>query len=270
MSIVHGPAAANAEVARPARSCTAGPGPAARARGPHAPRLRGKDISVVFQEPMSSLNPVFTVGEQIAECCASTWAWAAPGARAHAGAAGRSRHPEPRARLNAYPHETVRRPAAARDDRHGDRLRAQAADRRRADHRARRHGAAQIVDLLARLQKRQKMSVLFISHDLGLVGEFADQVVVMRHGEVRERGTRQTCSVRRRTPTRGPAGLPSAPGRQAAPAAGDRRHGARPRPAAATASPRAAGSTPLMLGERPAQELLAEGRPVQAQDAWRP
>ncbi|MDB5860620.1 MAG: transporter ATP-binding protein [Ramlibacter sp.] len=47
----------------------------------------------------------------------------------------------------------------------------------------------QIVDLLARLQERQKMSVLFISHDLGLVGEFADQVVVMRHGEVRERGT---------------------------------------------------------------------------------
>jgi peptide/nickel transport system ATP-binding protein len=46
----------------------------------------------------------------------------------------------------------------------------------------------QIVELLARLQERQKMSILFISHDLGLVGEISDHVVVMRHGEVREAG----------------------------------------------------------------------------------
>ena len=46
----------------------------------------------------------------------------------------------------------------------------------------------QIVDLLARLQERQKMSVLFISHDLGLVGEIAREVIVMRQGEVREQG----------------------------------------------------------------------------------
>ena len=46
----------------------------------------------------------------------------------------------------------------------------------------------QIVDLLARLQERQQMSVLFISHDLALVGEIARQVVVMRHGDVREAG----------------------------------------------------------------------------------
>jgi peptide/nickel transport system ATP-binding protein len=46
----------------------------------------------------------------------------------------------------------------------------------------------QIVELLARLQQRQKMSMLFISHDLGLVGEISDRVVVMRNGLVREAG----------------------------------------------------------------------------------
>jgi len=46
----------------------------------------------------------------------------------------------------------------------------------------------QIIELLARLKQQHRMSVLFISHDLGLVGEIADQVVVMRHGQVREQG----------------------------------------------------------------------------------
>ncbi len=47
----------------------------------------------------------------------------------------------------------------------------------------------QIMELIARLQKKHRMAVLFITHDLGLVGEIADRVVVMRHGEVREEGT---------------------------------------------------------------------------------
>jgi peptide/nickel transport system ATP-binding protein len=46
----------------------------------------------------------------------------------------------------------------------------------------------QILELLAELKQRRRMSVLFISHDLGVVGEIADQVVVMRHGQVREQG----------------------------------------------------------------------------------
>ncbi len=46
----------------------------------------------------------------------------------------------------------------------------------------------QITDLIAKLQQRHHMSVLFISHDLGLVGEISNQVVVMRHGEIREAG----------------------------------------------------------------------------------
>ncbi len=62
----------------------------------------------------------------------------APGAGARGRAAGRGRHPEPAAAHEFLPPRDVRRPAAARDDRHGDRLRAQAPDRRRAHHRARR------------------------------------------------------------------------------------------------------------------------------------
>ncbi|KAK0348257.1 hypothetical protein LTR94_037960, partial [Friedmanniomyces endolithicus] len=46
----------------------------------------------------------------------------------------------------------------------------------------------QIMELIARLQRERRMAVLFITHDLGLVGEIADRVIVMRHGEVREEG----------------------------------------------------------------------------------
>ncbi|WP_199155916.1 ATP-binding cassette domain-containing protein, partial [Chromobacterium sp. ASV23] len=47
----------------------------------------------------------------------------------------------------------------------------------------------QILQLIADLQKKHGMSVLFITHDLGVVGEFADEVIVMRHGVIREQGT---------------------------------------------------------------------------------
>ncbi|MFX6346327.1 ABC transporter ATP-binding protein, partial [Acinetobacter baumannii] len=46
----------------------------------------------------------------------------------------------------------------------------------------------QIIDLLESLRQRRQMSMLFITHDLALVGEIADQVIVMRHGEIREQG----------------------------------------------------------------------------------
>ena len=153
-------------------------------------RLRGKDISVVFQEPMSSLNPVFTVGEQIAEVL-----------RIHAGMSQRQARdrtlellsevgiPEPRARLNAYPHELSggqqQRVMIAMAIACEPKLLIADEPTTALDVTVQR----QIIDLLARLQERQKMSVMFISHDLGLVGEIAKSVVVMRHGEVRESGT---------------------------------------------------------------------------------
>ena len=151
--------------------------------------LRGKEISVVFQDPMSSLNPVFTVGEQIAEVL-----------RIHLKLNARQALdralelmtevgiPNPKERLKSYPHELSG----------GQQQRVMIAiaiacepEFLIADEPTTALDVTvqrQIMELLARLQERQKMSVLFISHDLGLVGEIAKQVVVMRAGEVREAG----------------------------------------------------------------------------------
>jgi len=151
--------------------------------------LRGKDISVVFQEPMSSLNPVFTVGEQIAEVL-----------RIHLKLSARAALdralelmtevgiPNARERLKSYPHELSggqqQRVMIAMAIACEPKLLIADEPTTALDVTVQR----QIIELLAKLQERQKMSVLFISHDLGLVGEIAKQVVVMRSGEVREAG----------------------------------------------------------------------------------
>ena len=151
--------------------------------------IRGRDISVVFQEPMSSLNPVFTVGDQVAEVL-----------RLHKGlgrAAALSAAaellqlvgiPEPQRRLKAYPHELSggqqQRVMIAVAIACEPKLLIADEPTTALDVTIQR----QIMDLLARLQQQQRMSVLFISHDLALVGEIADHVVVMRDGEVREQG----------------------------------------------------------------------------------
>ena len=152
-------------------------------------RLRGKDISVVFQEPMSSLNPVFTVGDQIAEVL-----------RIHLKLNGKQSLdralelmtevgiPNPKERLNAYPHQLSggqqQRVMIAIAIACEPKLLIADEPTTALDVTVQR----QIVELLARLQQRQKMSMLFISHDLGLVGEISDRVVVMRNGVVREAG----------------------------------------------------------------------------------
>jgi peptide/nickel transport system ATP-binding protein len=151
--------------------------------------LRGKDISVVFQEPMSSLNPVFTVGEQIAEVL-----------RIHMNMSPRQAMdrtlelmnevgiPNAQQRLKAYPHELSggqqQRVMIAIAIACEPKLLIADEPTTALDVTVQR----QITDLLARLQQRHHMSVLFISHDLGLVGEISQQVVVMRHGEIRETG----------------------------------------------------------------------------------
>jgi peptide/nickel transport system ATP-binding protein len=151
--------------------------------------LRGKDISVVFQEPMSSLNPVFTVGEQIAEVL-----------RIHLKLSARQAMnrtlelmtevgiPNPKERLKAYPHELSggqqQRVMIAMAIACEPKLLIADEPTTALDVTVQR----QIMELLADLQQRQKMSILFISHDLGLVGEISSQVVVMRSGEVREAG----------------------------------------------------------------------------------
>ena len=151
--------------------------------------LRGKDTSVVFQEPMSSLNPVFTVGEQIAEVLRIHMKLSSSQALARAldlmnevGIA------DAKQRLKSYPHELSggqqQRVMIAIAIACEPKLLIADEPTTALDVTVQR----QIIDLLAGLQQRQKMSILFISHDLGLVGEIASEVVVMRGGEVREAG----------------------------------------------------------------------------------
>jgi len=155
----------------------------------HLRTLRGRDFSMVFQEPMSSLNPVFTVGDQIAEVM-----------QRHLGMTRRqalSRAvelldevgiPEPRARLGAYPHELSggqqQRVMIATAIACHPKLLIADEPTTALDVTVQR----QILELLARLRQSHQMSLLFISHDLALVGEIADEVVVMREGVVRESG----------------------------------------------------------------------------------
>ena len=153
-------------------------------------QLRGKDISVVFQEPMSSLNPVMTVGEQISEVLRVHFPLGSRAARDRTlELLNEVGIPEARARLDAYPHELSggqqQRVMIAMAIACEPKLLIADEPTTALDVTVQR----QIVDLLARLQERKQMSMLFISHDLGLVGEVASRVVVMRGGVVRESGS---------------------------------------------------------------------------------
>jgi peptide/nickel transport system ATP-binding protein len=152
-------------------------------------RIRGKDISVIFQEPMTSLNPVYSVGWQIAEVL-----------KLHTDLSGRALAdrvlelmtevgiPEPKARIDAYPHELSggqqQRVMIAMAIACEPKLLIADEPTTALDVTVQR----QILELMARLRARHRMSMLFISHDLGLVGEIADSVVVMRDGIIRESG----------------------------------------------------------------------------------
>ncbi len=151
--------------------------------------LRGRDIACVFQDPMTSLNPVFTVGQQVCEPLVK-----------HLGLSSRQAAvraeellaevglPEPKRRLSSYPHELSggqqQRVMIAMALACEPKLLIADEPTTALDVTIQR----QILELLARLKERRRMSMLFISHDLGVVGEIADHVVVMRHGMVREQG----------------------------------------------------------------------------------
>ena len=151
--------------------------------------LCGKDIAMIFQEPMSSLNPVFTVGYQIGEVLRLHLGMSRRAARARTLALLREVGiPDPERKIDAYPSQMSG----------GQRQRVMIAMAIAGEPRlliADEPTTAldvtiqkQIMDLIARLQRERRMAVLFITHDLGLVGEIADRVIVMRHGEVREEG----------------------------------------------------------------------------------
>jgi peptide/nickel transport system ATP-binding protein len=156
---------------------------------PQLQAMRGREIACVFQDPMQSLNPVFTVGAQLIEPLMKHMKM---GRRA---ALERAEQclvevgmPEPKRRLSAYPHELSggqqQRVMIAMALACEPKLLIADEPTTALDVTIQR----QILELIARLQAKHQMSVLFISHDLGVVGEIADQVVVMRHGIVREQG----------------------------------------------------------------------------------
>ncbi len=156
---------------------------------PELQALRGKDIACVFQDPMTSLNPVFTVGRQICEPLRRHLGLGAREALARAEALlVEVGMPEPRRRLSAYPHELSggqqQRVMIAMALACEPKLLIADEPTTALDVTIQR----QIMELLAGLKARHRMSMLFISHDLGVVGEIADRVVVMREGTVREQG----------------------------------------------------------------------------------
>ena len=149
--------------------------------------LRGNDIAMVFQEPMTSLNPAFTVGDQIVETVRAHRKVSRRAARARAAASLEMVGiPAAAKRLDQYPHEfsggmrqrvmigmalcceprliIADEPTTALD------VTIQ----------------AQVLELLASMQTELGMAVLFITHDLGVVAEIADRVVVMYAGEIVE------------------------------------------------------------------------------------
>jgi peptide/nickel transport system ATP-binding protein len=154
--------------------------------------IRGKDISVIFQEPMTSLNPVFTVGEQIAEVLRLHLGMGLRQAQARVvELLGEVGIPNPQLRVNSFPHEMSggqqQRVMIAMAIACEPKLLIADEPTTALDVTIQK----QILDLIAKLQEKHRMSVLFITHDLGVVGEIADRVVVMQDGEIREQGTTQ-------------------------------------------------------------------------------
>lgn len=154
--------------------------------------VRGVRISMIFQEPMTCLNPVLTIGEQISEAL-----------ELHLGLEGKAASarvlelltqveiPDPEQRLNDYPHRLSG----------GQRQRVMIAmalacepDLLIADEPTTALDVtiqAQIIKLMANLQKQHQTALLFITHDLSLVSEIADRVIVMQKGCIVESGSLQ-------------------------------------------------------------------------------
>ncbi|WP_437599387.1 ABC transporter ATP-binding protein [Sorangium sp. So ce590] len=151
--------------------------------------VRGGKIGMIFQEPMTSLNPVYTVSAQIAEAVRLHLPMSRGAARLYAVSLLRKvGFPEPEVRANSYPHELSggmrQRVMIAMALAAGPSLLIADEPTTALDMTTQ----AQILDLLDRLKAETSMSLLLIAHDLAVVGELADEIVVLYAGVVVERG----------------------------------------------------------------------------------
>src|SRR6202021_606128 len=152
-------------------------------------RVRGGEIAMIFQEPMTSLNPVMTVAAQLTEAIRTHDEAGSIGAQARALAMLEAVHmTEPRRRMGQYPHELSSgmrqrvmiamalscRPKVLIADEPTTALDVTV--------------QAQILNLLQDMKSRFGMSIMMITHDMGVVAEMADRVAVMRSGRVVEQG----------------------------------------------------------------------------------
>jgi peptide/nickel transport system ATP-binding protein len=155
--------------------------------------IRGNDISMIFQEPMTALNPVFTVGNQIMETVMLHQGMDKMAAHQHAiRMLEKVGIPSPEQRVDEYPHQLSG----------GMRQRVMIAMAMAcspslliADEPTTALDVtiqAQVLELISELQKREGMSVLLITHDLGVVAQTADHVAVMYAGKVVEYGSVET------------------------------------------------------------------------------
>ena len=152
-------------------------------------QLRGQSMGMVFQEPMTALNPVMTCGDQVDELLATHTDWSANRRRAEIlQVFERVRLPDPERMLRSYPHQlsggqrqriviamaVILKPALLICDEPTTALDVTT--------------QKEILRLIADLQREQGSAVLFITHDMGVVAEIADEVLVMHHGRAVECG----------------------------------------------------------------------------------
>jgi oligopeptide/dipeptide ABC transporter ATP-binding protein len=168
-------------------------------------RVRGNDISMIFQEPMTSLNPVFTIGDQIMEAIILHQGLDKKAARERAiEMLDRVRIPSPDKTIDSYPHQLSG----------GMRQRAMIAMALScqpklliADEPTTALDVtiqAQVLELLKEIQREMGMSVMLITHDLGVIAEIADRVAVMYAGRIFEYGPIEAIFGKMRNPyTRG-------------------------------------------------------------------